>query len=55
MLNPKSDVIPPRPGTPIFYICRDCGEHFSAKKKLLPLPVKCPKCGSIKCISPVQF
>lgn len=47
-----NSVVPPRPGTPILYICRNCGEKFTAKKKLFSLPVKCPKCGSAKCVSP---
>ena len=56
MFNPKSNnFVPPQPNTPIPYICRDCGEHFSKKKGLLPTPVKCPKCGSRKCISPVRW
>ena len=51
---PKSNaVIPPQPGTPILFICRNCGEKFTAKKKLFSLSIKCPKCGSTKCISPI--
>ena len=56
MLNTHStNFVPPRPGTPIPYICQDCGEHFSKKKGLFPTPIKCPKCGSRKCISPVRW
>jgi DNA-directed RNA polymerase subunit RPC12/RpoP len=55
MLSNTNNVIPPKPGTPIPYICQDCGEHFSKKKGLLPKLVKCPKCGSKKCVSPVKF
>lgn len=53
MFQKSSGVIPPQPGSPILYICQDCGEIFSVKKSILPKPVKCPKCGSRKCISPI--
>ena len=56
MFNPKSNnFVPPHPGTPIPYICQECGEHFAKKKGLFPTLVKCPKCGSRKCISPVRW
>ena len=52
MLPKYNSVVPPKNGTPVQYICQECGEHFTAKKKWFSRPVKCPKCGSIKCISP---
>lgn len=55
MFPKTNNFVPPQPGTPIPYICQECGEHFTKKKELLPKPVKCPKCGSSKCISPVQW
>lgn len=55
MLPKSNNVVPPKYGTPISYICQDCGERFTEKKPLIRKPVKCPKCGSIKCRSPVQF
>ena len=55
MLAKSNNVVPPRSGTPIPYTCRDCGEHFVHKKGLFHKTVKCPKCGSIKCMCMVQF
>lgn len=52
MLPISNSVVPPRPGTSILYICHNCGEKFTAKKKLFSFPVKCSKCGSTKCVSP---
>ena len=55
MLFKQNFIVPPRPGSSILYICRNCGEKFTTKKKTFSLRVKCPKCGSIKCFSPLQF
>lgn len=51
----NNNLVPPKTGSHIPYICQKCGEHFEHKKSILPLPVKCPKCGSIKCISPLRW
>lgn len=53
MFSKSNSVVSPCPGSPILYVCHDCGEKFTAKKKLFSLPVKCPKCGSLKCNSPI--
>ena len=53
MFPKPNGVIPPQPGSPVPYICQECGEHFTAKKSIFPKQVRCPKCGSIKCVSPV--
>jgi len=53
MFPKPNGVVPPKPGSPILYICQNCGENFSVKKPILPKPVKCPKCGSLKCNSPI--
>lgn len=55
MLPKSSNVFPPKPGTPIPYICQDCKEHFTAKKTYVNKPVKCPKCGSIFCRTYLEF
>lgn len=49
----QNGVVPPPYGFPVLYICQDCGKSFSEKKSLFPKPVKCPECGSAKCIPPV--
>lgn len=51
----QNNLVPPKPGTPIPYTCQNCGENFTQKKSLFPRPVKCPKCGSTKCISPLKW
>ncbi len=59
MFPPTNNVVPPQPGTSIPYICTKCGEHFTAKKKgwfsFGSFAIKCPKCGSRKCFSPVRW
>ena len=55
MVSKFNSVVPQQPGTPILFICCNCGENFTVKKRLSQNPVKCPKCGSIKCIPPIQF
>ncbi len=42
----KSNVIPPRIGDRVPYVCAKCGVRFTAKLGLLPLPARCPECGS---------
>lgn len=49
----QSGVVPPKEGTPILYSCMSCGENFAVKKSFFRKHIKCPKCGSSKCISPV--
>jgi predicted Zn-ribbon and HTH transcriptional regulator len=29
-----------------FFICKKCDHRFMAVLRILPLPVKCPECGS---------
>ncbi len=55
MLPKSNNVVPPKPGTPVPYLCQNCGEHFTSKKSLVHKPIKCPKCGSIKCMPAVHF
>ncbi len=55
MFPKNNNLVPPRIGTAVPYICLDCGERFSKKKRTFPKPVKCPKCGSWKCISFVRW
>lgn len=50
---PASNFVPPQPGASIPYVCQNCGEHFSKKKGIFSETVKCPKCGSSDCVSPV--
>lgn len=50
-----NNLFPPQQGTSVPYVCKNCGEHFSKKKGLLPFIVRCPKCGSSDCISIVKF
>ncbi|MGP1523317.1 MAG: hypothetical protein ACTTKC_08505 [Treponema sp.] len=52
---PSSGLVPPGPGAPVPYTCTVCGHNFTHKKPLIPLPVKCPKCGSGKCISAARW
>jgi len=42
----------PRPGEPVMYTCKNCGELFSARIPLFfDLGVKkCPKCGKFKAV-----
>lgn len=51
----QNSLFPPQPCTFVPYVCKNCGEHFSKKKGILPLFVKCPKCKSSACISLVKF
>lgn len=55
MLPKSNNVVPPKPGTPIPYTCRDCGEKFTVKKSFVHKPIKCPKCSSVNCWCMVQF
>jgi predicted Zn-ribbon and HTH transcriptional regulator len=42
-----SGIRPPHAGDKAMFICKDCGHRFTAALHILPLPVKCPECGSL--------
>ncbi|MCL1993759.1 MAG: zinc ribbon domain-containing protein [Spirochaetes bacterium] len=45
-----SGIVPPGPGQRRHYLCRVCGERFTAKVPMIfDIGIKkCPKCGSFK-------
>ena len=47
-MNLTNGVRPPHKGENVVYICHKCQHRFTAKLSILPLPVKCPECGSLK-------
>jgi predicted Zn-ribbon and HTH transcriptional regulator len=42
-----SGIRPPMHGDKAMFICKDCGHRFTATLSILPIPVKCPECGSL--------
>ena len=48
-------VIPPPPKLSLVYKCRDCGHKFSPLLAFLPVPGKCPLCGSNNLKASVGF
>lgn len=55
LITKPNSFVPPQPGTPIPYVCMECGENFTKKKSYIRRTIKCPKCGSIKVFSPVRW
>jgi predicted Zn-ribbon and HTH transcriptional regulator len=44
----KTGIRPPAPGDKALFVCKKCGHRFMAAIPILPFPVKCPECGSLK-------
>jgi predicted Zn-ribbon and HTH transcriptional regulator len=43
----SNGVRPPGLGDKARFVCKKCGQRFMATIRILPIPVKCPECGSL--------